>query len=118
MSCEKFEHAAQNKRYLGDLVDKLVAEAKDDSDMFEDIPLDFRHHKPRSKPQFPEEWKMTKSRAQELETLRQVPPQQFAQIEQEKVVERQRGSEAQRRIAEYAMAQPLGRRQPTATRSP
>lgn len=28
MSCELFEHQAQNKRYLGDLVNKLVAEAK------------------------------------------------------------------------------------------
>lgn len=28
MSCEMFEHQAQNKRYLGDLAEKLVAEAK------------------------------------------------------------------------------------------
>jgi hypothetical protein len=28
MSCEQFDHQAQNKRYLGDLVQKLVAEAK------------------------------------------------------------------------------------------
>lgn len=28
MSCEKFEHQAQNKRYLGDLVGKLIAAAK------------------------------------------------------------------------------------------
>ena len=28
MSCEQFEHQAQNKRYLGDLVNKLVAQAK------------------------------------------------------------------------------------------
>ncbi len=28
MSCEQFEHPAQNKRYLGDLVNKLVAQAK------------------------------------------------------------------------------------------
>jgi len=28
MSCEMFEHQAQNKRYLSDLVDKLLAEAK------------------------------------------------------------------------------------------
>ena len=28
MSCEMFEHQAQNKRYLGDLVEKMVAEAK------------------------------------------------------------------------------------------
>ena len=28
MSCEMFETQAQNKRYLGDLVDKLLEEAK------------------------------------------------------------------------------------------
>jgi small subunit ribosomal protein S35 len=28
MSCDSFETQAQNKRYLGDLVDKLLAEAK------------------------------------------------------------------------------------------
>lgn len=28
MSCEMFEHQAQNKRYLGDLVESLIAEAK------------------------------------------------------------------------------------------
>ncbi len=28
MSSEMFEHQAQNKRYLGDLVEKLVAEAR------------------------------------------------------------------------------------------
>ena len=28
MSCEMFEHQAQNKRYLSDLVDKLLAEAR------------------------------------------------------------------------------------------
>ena len=30
MSCEMFDHQAQNKRYLSDLIDKLVAEAKVD----------------------------------------------------------------------------------------
>lgn len=28
MSCERFEHQAQNKRYLGDMVDKMVETAK------------------------------------------------------------------------------------------
>lgn len=28
ISCEQFEHQAQNKRYLGDLVGKLVEQAK------------------------------------------------------------------------------------------
>lgn len=58
MSCEKFGEPAQNKRYLGDLVNKIVAEAKDTTDMFEDVPLDFRHHKPKKVNVFPEEWKV------------------------------------------------------------
>lgn len=32
MSCERFEHQAQNKRYLGDLVEKMIAAAKVRSD--------------------------------------------------------------------------------------
>ena len=28
MSCEQFEHQAQNKRYLGDLIDTLMKEAQ------------------------------------------------------------------------------------------
>ena len=28
ISCERFEHQAQNKRYLGDLVDKMITMAK------------------------------------------------------------------------------------------
>jgi small subunit ribosomal protein S35 len=49
ISCEKFEEPAQNKRYLGDLVQKLIREAQNEEDMFEDVPLDFRHHKPKKK---------------------------------------------------------------------
>lgn len=66
MSCEMFETQAQNKRYLGDLVDTLMAEAKDATDMFEDVPLDFRHHKPKPKFEFPEKWKLTKQRKEQL----------------------------------------------------
>lgn len=71
MSCEQFEHQAQNKRYLGDLVVKLVAQAKDPTDMFEDVPLDTRHHTFKVKPKFPKEWRMTKTRQQFLEDTRQ-----------------------------------------------
>lgn len=28
MSCEQFDYQAQNKRYLGELINKLIAEAK------------------------------------------------------------------------------------------
>ena len=70
MSCENFETQAQNKRYLGDLVDKLIAEAKDTRDMFEDVPLDVRHHKKKPWFEFPEEWLMTPKRKLELEENR------------------------------------------------
>ncbi|KAI5855867.1 mitochondrial ribosomal subunit protein-domain-containing protein [Tricharina praecox] len=62
MSCEMFEHQAQNKRYLSDLLDKLIVEAKDATDTFEDIPVDFRHIKAkpmiarRPVKSFPLEW--------------------------------------------------------------
>ncbi|KAL7622924.1 37S ribosomal protein S24, mitochondrial [Parahypoxylon ruwenzoriense] len=71
MSCEQFEHQAQNKRYLGDLVETLVAQAKDPSDMFEDIPLDTRHHTFKIKPKFPKEWRMTEDRRKFLDDTRQ-----------------------------------------------
>ena len=58
MSCEKFEHPAQNKRYLGDLVATLIKEAKNEKDMFEDVPLDFRHHEPKRRLVYPEAWKL------------------------------------------------------------
>lgn len=72
MSCENFEHPAQNKRYLGDVVMKLIAEAKDPKDTFEDIPLDTRHHnsKLKVKPKFPKEWRMTEDRRAQLSQLR------------------------------------------------
>jgi len=63
ISCEQFENQAQNKRYLGDLAQKLVTQAKDTTDMFEDIPLDFRHHKPKVVHQFPESWKLGEEQA-------------------------------------------------------
>lgn len=71
MSCEMFETQAQNKRYLGDLVDTLMEEAKDSAEMFEDVPLDFRHHKYKPKLEFPNEWKLTPEIKQQLEASRQ-----------------------------------------------
>ncbi|KAK4249742.1 mitochondrial ribosomal subunit protein-domain-containing protein [Corynascus novoguineensis] len=70
MSCEKFEHQAQNKRYLGDLVNKMIETAKDPSDMFEDIPLDTRHHKFKQQIKFPKEWLLTEERKKELHEQR------------------------------------------------
>ncbi|KAI4600785.1 37S ribosomal protein S24, mitochondrial [Pestalotiopsis sp. 9143b] len=71
MSCEQFDHQAQNKRYLGDLVNKLVTEAKDPTDTFADIPLDTRHHQIKNKPKFPKEWYITVDRMAELEQQRE-----------------------------------------------
>jgi small subunit ribosomal protein S35 len=70
MSCESYAHPAQNKRYLSDLVDDLIAAAKDPKDTFEDVPLDLRHHKVESKPRFPKEWLMTEERRREIEAAR------------------------------------------------
>ncbi|KAL2263804.1 hypothetical protein VTK26DRAFT_5096 [Humicola hyalothermophila] len=70
MSCERFEHQAQNKRYLGDMVDKMIEAAKDPTDMFEDIPLDTRHHKFKTKIKFPKEWYLTEERKKQLEAQR------------------------------------------------
>ena len=113
MSSEKFEHAAQNKRYLGDLIDKLVATAQDSSDMFDDVPLDFRHHKEKKRPQFPDEWKLTNRRIEELDILRQAPLKQLAAAEEARDAEKMRENEQQRKIADFVAAQPLGRREPS-----
>ncbi|KAJ6135371.1 hypothetical protein N7512_000531 [Penicillium capsulatum] len=69
MSCEQFGSRAQNKRYLADLVNSLIKEAKE-GDSFADIPLDLRHHKPKTRIQFPESWKMTEQRRQQLAARR------------------------------------------------
>ncbi|KAF7593078.1 37S ribosomal protein S24, mitochondrial [Aspergillus hancockii] len=65
MSCEKFPNRAQNKRYLGDIINTLIKEAKD-GDAFADVPLDLRHHKPKPKLQFPDSWKMTEERKKQI----------------------------------------------------
>lgn len=72
MSSEMFETPAQNKRYLGDLVDTLIEEAKDETDTFEDVPLDFRHHKFKPKVEFPEGWKLTREKKGRLEEDRKL----------------------------------------------
>ncbi|OTA34370.1 hypothetical protein BTJ68_07124 [Hortaea werneckii EXF-2000] len=62
--------AAQNKRFLGDTIQKLLAEAQDTTDTFADVPLDTRHVKRTPKPKFPREWLLTAERKAELEGLR------------------------------------------------
>ena len=88
MSCENFEHATQNKRYLSDLVDKLITEAKDGKDTFEDVPFDFRHHKPKPKYEFPESWKITPERKALLEAKRKaIADQEGNRLSSGKVVD-------------------------------
>ncbi|OJJ49246.1 hypothetical protein ASPZODRAFT_129662 [Penicilliopsis zonata CBS 506.65] len=69
MSCEKFVNRAQNKRYLGELVGSLLHEAKN-GDAFADIPLDTRHHRPKTNLRFPDEWVMTEQRQKQLAARR------------------------------------------------
>ncbi|CAG8978164.1 hypothetical protein HYALB_00012026 [Hymenoscyphus albidus] len=81
MSCEMFETQAQNKRYLGDLVDSLLAEARDPTDTFADVPLDTRHHHFKPKLRFPKEWEMTEERRNALEDHRQKQISKDQQLE-------------------------------------
>ena len=85
MSCESFETQAQNKKYLRDLVNTLIREAKDGTDMFEDIPIDLRHHKRKPVYKYPEEWKLTPRKRQQLleqRVGRRLLEQQRAQTDQ------------------------------------
>ena len=70
MSCEQFDTQAQNKRFLGETITKLLKEAKDGKDTFADVPFDFRHHKPKVRHQFPEKWVLTPERKKYLEDKR------------------------------------------------
>jgi small subunit ribosomal protein S35 len=69
MSSEKFGSRAQNKRYLLDVVNSMIKEAKE-GDSFADVPLDLRHHKPKTRLQFPESWNMTEARRNQLAARR------------------------------------------------
>ena len=71
MSCEMFPTQAENKSYLRDLVNTLINEAKDNTDTFEDVPLDFRHHEFKQKLEFPESWKLTRERKEKLQSERE-----------------------------------------------
>lgn len=71
LSCEDFDTQAQNKRFLGETISSLIAEAKDSKDTFEDVPFDFRHHKKKKFVEFPKEWVLTKERKEYLEGKRE-----------------------------------------------
>ncbi|POS85303.1 hypothetical protein EPUL_003001 [Erysiphe pulchra] len=70
MSCESYETQAQNKRYLGSVLESLLREARDQKDTMQDIPLYAKHHSSKKIPQFPQEWIMTENRRKELESYR------------------------------------------------
>lgn len=70
LSCEQFDTQAQNKRFLGTTIETLIKEAKDTKETFEDVPFDFRHHKPKKFHKFPEAWALTPERKMYLENKR------------------------------------------------
>lgn len=118
MSCESYPHQAQNKRYLSNLVDDMIAAAKDPKDTFEDIPLDLRHHIIKPKPRFPKEWFMTEQRRKELDSTRQqlsLADFQSAQsgklVDGKKVIERYLLKKAEEEAEKQKLAElvPVGR---------
>lgn len=66
LSTEQFDTQTQNKRFLGETIQSLLAEAKDPTDTFADVPFDFRHHKPKVRHEFPKEWILTEERKKYL----------------------------------------------------
>ena len=102
MSCERFDHAAQNKRYLGDLIGSLITAAKDSSDMFEDVPRDDRHAKVKRRVPFPEAWLLKGDRVKQLAEARKPKSVGRGRIE--------RDAASQSAIADYMAKMPLGRR--------
>ena len=100
MSCEQFEAPAQNKRYLGDQVKKLVDEAKNAEDTFEDVPLDLRHHKPAKKVEFPNGWKLKPSRVRELLLARQ----EQKLLDEGQTIQQRPVLDGKELVHEYAMA--------------
>ncbi len=66
LSTEQFDTQTQNKRFLGETIQTLLAEAKDATDTFADVPFDFRHHKTKVRHEFPKEWILTEERKKYL----------------------------------------------------
>ena len=109
MSCESFETIAQNKRYLADTVNKLIAEAKDlETDSFEDVPLDTRHHKFKKRLQFPPEWNMTEERRLELDAERKrLMIAEGRKVEEGKIVSGAEAIESDRQIKLKQAEEPI-----------
>ena len=100
MSYESFETQAQNKRYLADTINKLIAECKDASaDSFADVPLDTRHHKPKIRHKFPQAWVLTAERKAELEGKRTAKMlEEGKKVEEDRLVSGVRAIEQQRKV--------------------
>lgn len=109
MNCESFETQAQNKRFLGQTIDKLIAEAKDTKgDSFEDIPLDLRHHKVKKRMVFPEHWKLTPERREALEAKRRtLLLEEGKRVEQDRVVSGAAAIEKARQIKLSQVEEPV-----------
>lgn len=109
MSCESFESQLQNKRYLGDTIQKLLAEAQDpEADSFEDIPLDTRHHKFKKRYVFPEEWKLSPEKREALEERRKtLLLAEDKRVEENTVVSGVAAIEAARQFEQQPVEEPL-----------
>jgi small subunit ribosomal protein S35 len=109
ISSDSFETQAQNKRYLAETINNLIAECRDPNvDSFADIPLDTRHHKPKPVYKFPEAWKMTAERKAELEAKRKAAMLEEAKkIEEDRLVSGLRVIEEARRIDAEKVEEPV-----------
>jgi small subunit ribosomal protein S35 len=109
MSTDSFETQAQNKRYLAETIDNLIAECKDpNADSFADVPLDTRHHRPKPQYKFPEAWIMTPERRVELEAKRKASMLEEAkQIEEDRLVHGLRAIEEARKVDAAKVEEPL-----------
>ena len=109
LSCDSFETQAQNKRYLADVINNLIAESKDpQADAFADTPLDTRHHKPRKVYKFPESWIITSQRRAHLEEMRKAGMlEDGKRIEEDRLVSGVRAIEEARMISAKQVEEPV-----------
>ena len=108
MSCDSFETQVQNKRYLADTINSLIAESTDpNADSFSDIPLDTRHHKPRKMHKFPESWVMTPERRAQLDEKRRAGMiEEGKRVEQNRLISGIKAIEEGRKISAKQIEEP------------
>ncbi|KAK5164747.1 37S ribosomal protein S24, mitochondrial [Saxophila tyrrhenica] len=109
MSCESFETQARNKRYLADTISSLVTTARDqEGDQFEDVPLDVRHYKPKTKYKYPKEWIMTAQRKKELEGKRRAAMlEDGRRVEEGRLISGIKAIEEARKVSAKAIEEPI-----------